>query len=136
MNENLGRYRELIEVFNARDRDAFIARTRDDCEYIALMAGLEGGTYRGHTGLREWFADVDSSVRDVEIEILSADETLDGRGVLADGHGRAIGRASGAPVEWDFAQAVVFEDGLVVWAISSPTREEAVEALHEYREER
>ena len=117
----------MVEAWNARDaRRPALGFCHPEIEYTPLFIGVDGATYHGHEGIREYFRDIEATISDSHIELESAEEL--GDAVIADGHARATGSSSGVPLDWRFAQAVVFRDGLIVWAISAGTREEAVDA--------
>ena len=63
--------RALFAAFARRDRDAFLAHLHPDFELdvpaTAERAG-RGGPYRGHDGVREYFADVERIWSELHIE--------------------------------------------------------------------
>lgn len=62
LTEEIETVRALYEAFERRDLEAMLAAITDDCElHFEGTARLAGRTepYRGHTGLREYLADVD-----------------------------------------------------------------------------
>lgn len=49
--------RELLETFSRRDLEGVLALTHPDIELrSALVTGTTGGLFRGHEGIRGWFA--------------------------------------------------------------------------------
>jgi ketosteroid isomerase-like protein len=61
LTDDLDVVREIYAAFAARDLDGALERFAPDCELSAVgtarMSGREG-PYRGHAGIREYFADV------------------------------------------------------------------------------
>ena len=45
----------------AGDIEGFLAFVDPEVEFVPLLAGVEGGVYRGHDGVRRWFADVEDA---------------------------------------------------------------------------
>jgi hypothetical protein len=52
--ENVDRALELLDAFNRRDLDAFVALAHDEIEVESRLVVMEGG-YHGHDGLRAWW---------------------------------------------------------------------------------
>jgi hypothetical protein len=48
--ENVDRMLELLDAFNRRDLDAFVALAHDQIEVESRLVAMEGG-YHGHEGL-------------------------------------------------------------------------------------
>ena len=73
-----------VEAFNARDLEGMLACLSKDVEFHPLRLGGLCACYRGHDGVREWFANLTRSRYDHRIAV---SETRDlGRGrVLASG---------------------------------------------------
>jgi ketosteroid isomerase-like protein len=44
-----------FQAFEDRDLDALLAMLDDDVEAFPILSGMEGG-YRGHDGIRRWWA--------------------------------------------------------------------------------
>ena len=49
--ENVELAYRVVDAFNRRDLDAYLAVMDDDVEIVSLLAAMEGG-YHGHDGLR------------------------------------------------------------------------------------
>jgi ketosteroid isomerase-like protein len=56
--ENVELYRRGIEAFNRRDLEAFLALAHPDVVGISRVLAIEGGSYRGHDGTREWWKEL------------------------------------------------------------------------------
>jgi|GEM_PF-496403 len=89
-----------LDAFNRRDPEAYIrdGRLRADYEWRPFMtAGIEGGVYHGHDGIREWFATLDEMFETFSAELFDVCDA--GERVVVLGTLRGRGRASGVPVE-------------------------------------
>ena len=53
--ENVELTRRAFQAFEDRDLDALLALLDDNVEAFPILAGMEGG-YRGHDGIRRWWA--------------------------------------------------------------------------------
>lgn len=97
-SRNVKRTVEALEAFNRRDPEAFIRYVRADFEWRPfLLAGVEGGVYRGQEGVREWFANVDEMFERFSAESSEVYDLGDRLVILGTLRGR--GRGSGVPVD-------------------------------------
>lgn len=85
--------RAVFDAFGQRDVEAVIALATDDVEVWAIGTASEVGReepYRGHEGLREYFADVAAIWR--RLEIVPGDLRIAASGVVAFGtaHGETV----------------------------------------------
>jgi ketosteroid isomerase-like protein len=87
----------FVDAYNRRDVDALAELVTEDFEWITTNAGLvEGGSFRGRTGIEAYFADV---VNTWDENRISASELRDlGESVFGDLRIDARGRGSGIPV--------------------------------------
>jgi hypothetical protein len=58
---NIELHRSLIEAFNERDIDAYIALTDPRIEFHSHFAAVGGAVYHGHNGMRRWQRDLDEA---------------------------------------------------------------------------
>ena len=71
--ENLGKVRAIIEAFNRRDLPAFLRWAAPDVEWHPVTVQAEGGSgFRGHDGMREWWANIDAAFAELEMELSDA----------------------------------------------------------------
>ena len=116
--------RAALEAFNRRDWDGVIELTDPDAEFLPLRAQLEGTPYRGHDGLRRFFADAAEEWDELKIE---GEEWRDlGDRILVIGHFRARGRNSGVELHSPAAWLVSVRDGKLVYLRAYSDPEEAV----------
>jgi ketosteroid isomerase-like protein len=108
-DENLAVFPHWADCWNRGEIEAGLAECIDpDVEWIPIMAVLEGRTYHGHEGVREW---AENLFRDWELFEIHVEEVRDlgGDRALALGSWTARGRASrlefARPAAWllDFA---------------------------------
>ncbi len=112
-------------ALNYGDLDAFLALTAEDVEFTSMIAEAEGTTFRGHQGVRAWWATVRGGFKDVRWEVLE----LRGAGDRGVAHFRIVGTLSGVPVEQAMWQATKFRDGKVIWWAFFRTERQALEAV-------
>jgi ketosteroid isomerase-like protein len=119
-------YRQALDAWNERDVERFLTFCHPQCEMRSIITQVEGGSYRGHDGVRRYFADLEQTLEDPQLELVEIEER--GEWVIASHRGRARGTASGAPLEWEVTQAARFQDGLCVFSVGQATREAALAA--------
>ena len=124
--EDVDLVRRALAAFTAGDQDAAAALMAEDVEFYALRSATEG-TFRGHDGLRAFFADNRESF-DV-FEPLHDDfrDLGDGR-VLILGSIRIRGKESGVETEVPSAVLVTVRDGRVTYFKDYGDRQAALEA--------
>jgi ketosteroid isomerase-like protein len=123
--ENVELYRQGIDAFNRRDLEGFLALADPDVVGVSRVLAIEGGSYEGRDGAREWWKTLLDVFPDFTIEIQSVrgadDRTV--AGLCNRAHGKG-----GAPLEEVVWQVCEWRDGRVVrWEIHKSERE-AIEA--------
>ena len=125
---NVELHRRVIDAYNARDVEAFIAWCHPEIEIHSAFAAVGGAIYHGHDGMREFFRDFEEVWGDqvhIEPEVyFDLGESTLFFYVL---HGR--GRRSGAPVEMPAAHVCRWRDGLMVYFKGYAHREDALRDL-------
>lgn len=116
----------LYEVFNRRDLDGALALMDDAVEIEPRLGALEGD-YRGHEGVRQWWANLLDFLPDYTAEV----EELHDLGEMTLGRirGRGHGAASAAPVVETWWQSIRWRDGKCIWWRNFATEAEALEAM-------
>jgi ketosteroid isomerase-like protein len=126
--ENVEAARETLRGLTAQEFDAVVECWHADGEWAAAITGaVEGRTYRGHAGIREYFDDLFTSFSDVRIEELEIRDL--GDRVLTLYRVAARGRDSGAGVDRPGAIVYEFRDGKIARARSFLSHAEALEAV-------
>jgi ketosteroid isomerase-like protein len=118
-----------------RVRDAFAALDRDGIEallpsfaedfegVVPPELSVEPDTYRGHDGVRRYFANFTDAVEDLRF---TPEEIIDvGDAVLIRMSITGRGVGSGVPVDWRVVNRAVLRDGLIVSLTAHATLEEA-----------
>jgi ketosteroid isomerase-like protein len=96
---------------NAGDLEGLLALVNEDVEFTSMIAEAEGTVYRGHDGVRAWWASVRDAIEDSQWELLD----VQGDAERLVNRTRIHGVISGVPVEQVMWQAVRRRDGKVVW---------------------
>ena len=122
---NVELYRRGIDAFNRRDLDAFLALAHPDVVGISRVLAIEGQSYRGHDGTREWWKDLLGVFPDFMIEVAWVRDT--GNLTVSELRNSTGGEGSAALEElvWQVSE---WRDGRVVqWQIYERERD-ALEA--------
>src|SRR5512132_2915911 len=107
--ENVESFSRVIDAINRRDVEACLETLQPEVSFAPMIEGV----YRGHAGVRRWFAD---SVESFESFRVNPNESRD----LGDNRLLMIGtlhlRARGSGIETDLATAgiAVHRDGLLL----------------------
>jgi ketosteroid isomerase-like protein len=124
--ENVELARRAFQAFNDRDLDAVLAGLDEEVEAFPRLAAVEGG-YRGHDGVRRWWAQLLDAFPDFHVEILEVRDLGD-RMVLTlrlRGHGAG----SDTPIDATHWQVTQLRDGKVIrWRVYT-SESEALEAV-------
>jgi ketosteroid isomerase-like protein len=67
--QNVELAHQLYAAFNRRDIDAFLEIMAADVQAFPRQAAMEGG-YRGHAGIRRWWADLLAVFPDFAVEVI------------------------------------------------------------------
>jgi ketosteroid isomerase-like protein len=124
--ENVDRLGEATEALNRGDARAYIGLTDPEIRFEPALAALQG-TYEGHDGVREWFADVAEHF-DEGVEVRYSEIRDLGDRVLAIGTIRYTGKGSGIRTETPVALIVRFRNGLITHLKDYGDRGEALTA--------
>ena len=123
--ENVDRALELIDAFNRRDLDAFMALTHVQIDVESRLVAMEGG-YHGQ-GLRRGWESFLGAFRDYDLEV---EELRDLGGVtLAHVRGWGHGADSATPLV-DFVWIPMrWRDGKLIWWRNCSTEADALAAM-------
>ena len=127
--EGVEAYRRGVDAFNRRDVEAFLREVDPEIELHASLMTMLGGeaTVRhGHDGLREQFRDLGEAFSEFRLEITEIRD-LDER-LVAIGHLRGRGRASGAEVNSPIGYVVELKNGKAIRIHDYFDPDEALEA--------
>ncbi len=111
---NLGLTQNLFAIWNTRDFEGLIPLVADDLEWVPqTMSAVEGSSFRGVDGLREFFGEWDSTWATWEVE---PNEVKDlGDHVLVLGKVHAEARSSGLELDQPVAYLFEFREGLLAY---------------------
>jgi ketosteroid isomerase-like protein len=123
--ENVDRYRCLVDVWNRGDVDAVVGLMASSVEIATALAGVEG-RYQGHDGVRRWWQDFHGVFPDWHAELVAL--RSEGDATLAELRLSGHGRESGARVTQRMWHVVRWRDGLAVHVSRHDTEAEAAEA--------
>ena len=124
--ENVELYRRGIEAFNRRDLEAFLALADPDVVGISRVLAIEGGSYRGHDGTREWWRDLLGVFPDFRIEVVWVRDA--GDLTVSELRNSAHGEGGAPPLEEFVWQVSEWRDGLVVRWQMYESEQDALEA--------
>ena len=125
--ENVEVVRRSVEAFTAGDVERMLAYADPDGElHSAIIGGAEGRVYRGHDGLRQWFADSMESFEELRTELTEFRDL--GDRVVALGHIHARGRESGLELDTETGWVFTVRKGKFVRAEGFLSRTRALEA--------
>ena len=123
--ENVEVAHRLIDAFNRRDLDAFLALVDREVEYRVLMVEVEG-TFHGHDDMRKMWEEILAVAPDLAMEI---EETRDqGNFVIGAIRYRFHGRGSGVPLEGTFWAVGEYRDQKLIADRHYGSEAEAIEA--------
>lgn len=113
--ENERSFREGMQAYSRGDYDTALAGFHPDIEWSAETDLVpDAGIYRGHEGVRRFWAEWAEVIEGMTLEIEEC-TAVDDEWVLAVTRSSGTGAASGVSVESDrFAQLAQFRDGRVV----------------------
>jgi ketosteroid isomerase-like protein len=119
--------REAIDAVNRRDVKRLLELCDPEVEFHAYFSDVLGGTFNGHSGMRDYLREIADNFDEFVIEVQSIEER---EGDLAVAYMTAHGRGvSGVAIEWNAVVAARFRDGLVWRMASRPTEAEALDAV-------
>ena len=123
--ENVDRALELIDAFNRRDLDAFMALTHVQIDVESRLVAMEGG-YHGQ-GLRRGWESFLGAFRDYDLEV----EELRDLGAVTLAHVRGWGHgADSATPLVDFVWIPMrWRDGKLIWWRNCSTEADALAAV-------
>ena len=120
--------REALSRFSAGDFEGTLELIDEDAmwEPSGQFVG-SGSEYRGHQGIRRFWADFTEPWEQIEL-IPGEAVALDEERVLTDTHFRGIGRASGVPTEMEVVQLWTVKGNKITRFQSFATKAEALGA--------
>ena len=124
--ENVEAIYRAYDAIRHRDKEALVREMHPEVEGRLYTMQVDGNTYRGHAGMRQFIDDMLGVFPDWEPEILRAIDY--GDTVLLEVKAAAHGARSGIALENTTWQVVQVRNGKVFRFQGYRTREEALEA--------
>jgi ketosteroid isomerase-like protein len=124
--ENVELYGRGIEALNRRDLEAFLALADPDVVGISRVLAIEGGSYRGHDGTRDWWRDLLGVFPDFRIEVVWVRDA--GDLTVSELPNSVHGEGGAAPLEEFVWQVSEWRDGRVVRWQMYESEQDAIEA--------
>jgi ketosteroid isomerase-like protein len=125
--------RQAVDAWNRRDADWVIANSTPDVEFTPAVAGSVEGearrTLRGADGFRRFFADLDETWEQFEVEVQEFREL--GNAVVTVCRVHAMGRGSGLELDQPMAMVSWFRGEKFARAQSFLDLDEALKAARE-----
>jgi ketosteroid isomerase-like protein len=126
---NTDTVREAIEAFSRGQLEESLSAFHPDVVWeVDQEFFLEGGTYRGHEGVLEFWGQWRDAFEGFEL-VIEECEAVGEEHVLVMSRAQGRGAGSGAPVGSPaFAHVYELRDGRIVRMLMHPSREEALRA--------
>jgi ketosteroid isomerase-like protein len=121
--------RESIEGINSKDPAAIEAACDPDLELTSSFSAVEGKTYRGYAGARDYLADMEAAWEDLHITVEESMPAGEEEKLLVVLRVRGMGRGSGVPFDQRTYGVYEFRRGKVWRARFSPSRDEALDGV-------
>jgi ketosteroid isomerase-like protein len=124
---NVELHRRIVEAYNARDLESFLAVSDPSVEFHAAWAAVVPMAYHGHEGIRTWVQETEAALSEFQ---MTPEAYFDlGEHTLVFHVLRVRGRQSGAEVGMSGAVVARWRDGLCVYVRSYIHREDALSDL-------
>ncbi len=117
----------MFDAFNRGALSAAMDVFHPEVELVPLRAALEGTSYRGHDGVRQFDADAAESFPSLRIEVTDVREL--GEDILVRGRLHGQSRETGMDVTADLAWVVAFEADQVIRLVTYTDAAKAFEAV-------
>jgi ketosteroid isomerase-like protein len=127
MSQNVELLYRSYDALNRRDLDAYLALMDSEMELTPRILEMEGGSFRGHDGVREWWRTLFAVFPDFSSEVLEVREPRPDC-LIVRIRVRGHGVEGGAPFEEVWWQAIKARDGKAIWCQNFGTEAEALEA--------
>ncbi len=125
--ENVALQHRVIDDFNRRDLDAYLALVDPEVEFTPYEVSVQGGDpYRGHAGVRKWWKDSFAVLLEVRAEVYEVRDL--GSITLVRGCLRGRGAESRAAFERTMWLVAEWRTRKIVWWGAFASEAEALEA--------
>jgi len=127
MSEAADIVRRSFERFSANDVDGVLELMDPEVQFHDVPEIPGSTTYRGHEGIRRWWATVKEPMEELRFEFVDVTEGEEKLAVVTRAVGR--GRGSGAEVDWTFTTVWGVRDGLIYYHQGYADHAEALRAI-------
>ena len=125
--ENVELVRRSYLAFQSGDIDAALAFFDPEGEFVSRFGAMEGRTYRGYDGIRQYLADIEDAWESYEREL---EELIDaGDAVLAILNVEAVSRETGVRLQERISLGYWLREDRIVRMVSFPSVEAGRHAL-------
>jgi ketosteroid isomerase-like protein len=124
--ENVGIVRAAFRAFEAKDLEAWVNCFHPNVELLLPRNVLEGGSYRGHEGVRRALADAFETWAAFRFEIHDIREVDDRVVVL--GRATTVGKGDAPAIEFQSGYVFKMGEGKIVYFRPYQSHHEALEA--------
>jgi ketosteroid isomerase-like protein len=124
--ENVEVAGRMLRLIEERDEEGFVECFDPNCEFLLPRNLLEGGSYRGHDGVRRVLADVYATWEEVHFEI--EDIRPVGARVVVLSRTTNVGREGAPPITYPTAYFYEMRGGRIVYFRPYQNVAEALEA--------
>jgi ketosteroid isomerase-like protein len=124
--ENVEVVRAAMRAFQGRDVEAWVNCFHPNAELLLPRNLLEGGSYRGHEGVRRAWADAFETWEDFRFDLTSI-RTIDDQ-VVVLGRSTNVGKGDAPTVEFESAFLFKMSGGKIVYCQPYQSHAEALEA--------
>lgn len=102
-----------MEALSTRDLERLLVLSDPEAEWRSFFASLsEGGTYRGHDGLRRYLGDLTDAFESLHANV--DDQVAVGDVVVLVGHIHYVGKGSGLELSTSAGWVIKCRDGKVI----------------------
>ena len=125
--ENVELVRDSLDAYARGDLEKVVSHVSPEGElHSAIISGAEGNVYRGHEGVRRWYAETFETFEEVRIEVSEIRDL--GARVLVLGQLKAVGRESGVKVDSPTGWIYTISRGMLVKIEGFLSHADALEA--------
>ncbi len=118
--------RAMVAFFAERDVEAWVECHDAHVELLLPRNVLEGGSYKGHDGIRRAWTDAFETWEDLHFDLEDI-QAIENR-VVVLGHTTAVGKGNAPTVEFESAYLSEVRDGKIVYFRPYQNDREALEA--------
>jgi ketosteroid isomerase-like protein len=125
--QNVELVRRSYETFQSGDIEAALQFFDPEGEFVSRFGAMEGRTYKGHNGIRQYLSDIDEAWESYDREL---ENLIDGGDrVLAVINIEAVSKGTGVRLQDRIGLGYWLRDGRIVRMVSYPSVDQALQAM-------